>query len=163
PSSETAMARALSRPATRSRQALWQASSGRGGVLSPGISYRSLARALERSAKEQVRTTDDEHPRAGERRAAYLVPFSWTGRTLWQRTIRVLRKVGAAIARSTSAVGTALVRRGRAAPARECARTSSSLHGRREAFLRNYPDGQWTGRERERLTNAIDRVAGNEP
>src|SRR5262249_9986927 len=32
-----------------------------------------------------------------------------------------------------------------------------------EAFLRNYPEGQWTGRERERLTNAIDRVAGNEP
>ena len=32
-----------------------------------------------------------------------------------------------------------------------------------EAFLRNYPEGQWIGRERERLTNAIDRVAGNEP
>jgi hypothetical protein len=32
-----------------------------------------------------------------------------------------------------------------------------------EAFLQNYPEGQWAGRERERLTNAIDRVAGNEP
>jgi DNA-binding ferritin-like protein (Dps family) len=29
-----------------------------------------------------------------------------------------------------------------------------------EAFLRNYPEGQWISRERERLTNAIDRVAG---
>ena len=38
------------------------------------------------------------------------------------------------------------------------------IHCRRtEAFLRNYPEGQWTGRERERLTNAIDRVAGNQP
>jgi len=27
-----------------------------------------------------------------------------------------------------------------------------------EAFLRNYPEGQWISRERERLTNAIDRV-----
>ncbi|MGB7050244.1 MAG: DUF1048 domain-containing protein [Acidimicrobiales bacterium] len=32
-----------------------------------------------------------------------------------------------------------------------------------EAFLRNYPEGQWISRERERLTNAIDGVAGNEP
>ncbi len=32
-----------------------------------------------------------------------------------------------------------------------------------EAFLRNYPEGQWISRERERLTNAIDRVAGDEP
>jgi DNA-binding ferritin-like protein (Dps family) len=32
-----------------------------------------------------------------------------------------------------------------------------------EAFVRNYPKGQWIIRERERLTNAIDRVAGNEP
>jgi DNA-binding ferritin-like protein (Dps family) len=31
-----------------------------------------------------------------------------------------------------------------------------------EAFLRNYPEGQWISRERERLTNAIDGVAGNE-
>jgi DNA-binding ferritin-like protein (Dps family) len=31
-----------------------------------------------------------------------------------------------------------------------------------EAFLRNYPGGQWINRERERPTNAIDRVAGNE-
>ena len=31
-----------------------------------------------------------------------------------------------------------------------------------EAFLRNYPKGQWISRERERLTNAIDRVAGND-
>ena len=30
-----------------------------------------------------------------------------------------------------------------------------------EAFLRNYPAGQWIGRERERLADAIDRVAGN--
>jgi DNA-binding ferritin-like protein (Dps family) len=29
-----------------------------------------------------------------------------------------------------------------------------------EAFVRNYPDGQWRIRERERLTNAIDRAAG---
>ncbi|GII34879.1 DUF1048 domain-containing protein [Planotetraspora mira] len=27
-----------------------------------------------------------------------------------------------------------------------------------EAFLRNYPEGQWISRERERLANAIDRV-----
>jgi DNA-binding ferritin-like protein (Dps family) len=32
-----------------------------------------------------------------------------------------------------------------------------------EAFLRNYPEGQWISRERDRLTNVIDRVAGNEP
>ncbi|WP_437562173.1 DUF1048 domain-containing protein [Sorangium sp. So ce542] len=32
-----------------------------------------------------------------------------------------------------------------------------------EAFLRNYPGGQWISRERERLTNAIDRAAGSEP
>jgi DNA-binding ferritin-like protein (Dps family) len=32
-----------------------------------------------------------------------------------------------------------------------------------EAFLRNYQGGQWINRERERLTNAIDGVAGNEP
>ena len=32
-----------------------------------------------------------------------------------------------------------------------------------ETFVRNYPKGQWISRERERLTNAIDRVAGNEP
>lgn len=32
-----------------------------------------------------------------------------------------------------------------------------------EAFLRNYPEGQWISRERERLTNAIDRVTGDEP
>ena len=31
-----------------------------------------------------------------------------------------------------------------------------------EAFLRNYPEGQWISRERERLTNAIDRVAGSD-
>jgi len=31
-----------------------------------------------------------------------------------------------------------------------------------EAFLRNYPGGQWINRERERLANAIDRVAGSE-
>ena len=29
-----------------------------------------------------------------------------------------------------------------------------------EAFLRNYPEGQWIIRERERLTSAIDRAAG---
>lgn len=32
-----------------------------------------------------------------------------------------------------------------------------------EAFLRNYPEGEWRYRERKRLTGAIDRVAGNEP
>jgi len=31
-----------------------------------------------------------------------------------------------------------------------------------EAFLRNYPEGQWISRERERLTNAIDRVTGDD-
>ena len=31
-----------------------------------------------------------------------------------------------------------------------------------EAFLRNYPEGGWVGRERERLTAAIDRVVSNE-
>lgn len=32
-----------------------------------------------------------------------------------------------------------------------------------EAFLQNYPEGLWISRERERLTIAIGRVAGNEP
>ena len=32
-----------------------------------------------------------------------------------------------------------------------------------EAFLRNYPECQWIGRERKRLTNSFDRVAGIEP
>jgi len=32
-----------------------------------------------------------------------------------------------------------------------------------EAFLRSCREGQWISRQRERLTNAIDRVAGNEP
>jgi hypothetical protein len=27
----------------------------------------------------------------------------------------------------------------------------------------DYPEGQWISRERERLTNAIDRVTGDEP
>ncbi|AKE91338.1 DUF1048 domain-containing protein [Rhodococcus aetherivorans] len=31
-----------------------------------------------------------------------------------------------------------------------------------EAFLRNYPEGQWISKERERLTDTIDRVAGPE-
>lgn len=31
-----------------------------------------------------------------------------------------------------------------------------------EAFLRNYPEGQWIGRERERLTEAINRVSSDE-
>jgi len=31
-----------------------------------------------------------------------------------------------------------------------------------EAFVRNYPDGQWRVRERERLTSAIDRAAGED-
>jgi DNA-binding ferritin-like protein (Dps family) len=31
-----------------------------------------------------------------------------------------------------------------------------------EEFLRNYPEGQWIGRERERLTNAIERAADQE-
>jgi len=31
-----------------------------------------------------------------------------------------------------------------------------------EAFLRNYSEGQWINKERERLTTAIDRVAGND-
>ena len=29
-----------------------------------------------------------------------------------------------------------------------------------DAFLRNYPEGQWIIRERERLTSAIERAAG---
>jgi len=31
-----------------------------------------------------------------------------------------------------------------------------------EVFLQNYPAGQWISRERERLTNEIDRAAGDE-
>ena len=31
-----------------------------------------------------------------------------------------------------------------------------------EAFVRNYPDGNWRIRERERLTNAIDRASGED-
>ena len=31
-----------------------------------------------------------------------------------------------------------------------------------EAFLRNYPQGQWIIRERERLTSAIDRATGDD-
>jgi DNA-binding ferritin-like protein (Dps family) len=31
-----------------------------------------------------------------------------------------------------------------------------------EAFKRNYPEGQWVARERERLARAIDRAAGEE-
>jgi DNA-binding ferritin-like protein (Dps family) len=31
-----------------------------------------------------------------------------------------------------------------------------------EVFVRNYPKGQWIIRERERLTNAIDRAAGED-
>jgi DNA-binding ferritin-like protein (Dps family) len=31
-----------------------------------------------------------------------------------------------------------------------------------EAFLRNYPEGQWIARERERLTGAIERATGED-
>jgi DNA-binding ferritin-like protein (Dps family) len=31
-----------------------------------------------------------------------------------------------------------------------------------EGFLRNYPEGQWIGQERERLTSAIERAAGQD-
>ena len=31
-----------------------------------------------------------------------------------------------------------------------------------EAFVRNYPEGQWIIRERERLINAIERAAGED-
>ena len=31
-----------------------------------------------------------------------------------------------------------------------------------EAFLRNYPEGQWISRERERLTSAIERASGED-
>ena len=31
-----------------------------------------------------------------------------------------------------------------------------------EAFLRNYPEGQWISRERERLISAIERAAGED-
>ena len=29
-------------------------------------------------------------------------------------------------------------------------------------FVQNYPEGQWITRERERLTNAIERAAGED-
>ena len=32
-----------------------------------------------------------------------------------------------------------------------------------ETFLQNYSEGRWINKERERLTNAIDSVAGGEP
>ncbi|MET8868175.1 DUF1048 domain-containing protein [Nonomuraea sp. NPDC004580] len=32
-----------------------------------------------------------------------------------------------------------------------------------ETFLRNYPEGQWLGRERTRLATSIDRVADDRP
>ena len=32
-----------------------------------------------------------------------------------------------------------------------------------ETFLQNYPEGQWINKERERLADAIDRVAGSKP
>ena len=32
-----------------------------------------------------------------------------------------------------------------------------------ETFLQNYAEGQWINKERERLINAIDSVAGDEP
>ncbi len=31
-----------------------------------------------------------------------------------------------------------------------------------DAFLRNYPEGQWIVRERDRLTSAIDRAVGED-
>jgi DNA-binding ferritin-like protein (Dps family) len=31
-----------------------------------------------------------------------------------------------------------------------------------DAFLRNYPEGQWIARERNRLTSAIERAAGED-
>ena len=31
-----------------------------------------------------------------------------------------------------------------------------------EAFVRNYPEGQWINKERERLINAIERAAGED-
>jgi DNA-binding ferritin-like protein (Dps family) len=31
-----------------------------------------------------------------------------------------------------------------------------------EAFLRNYPEGSWVGRERDRLSSAIERAAGED-
>ncbi|WP_066369972.1 DUF1048 domain-containing protein [Herbidospora mongoliensis] len=31
-----------------------------------------------------------------------------------------------------------------------------------EEFLKNYPEGQWISRERERLTNAINQAAGDQ-
>ncbi len=35
-------------------------------------------------------------------------------------------------------------------------------NGMAEALLRNYPEGQWISRERERLTSPIDRAAGED-
>lgn len=32
-----------------------------------------------------------------------------------------------------------------------------------ETFIANYSDGQWINKERKRLTDAINRAAGNEP
>ena len=31
-----------------------------------------------------------------------------------------------------------------------------------ETFVQNYPEGQWISRERERLTSAIERAAGED-
>ena len=31
-----------------------------------------------------------------------------------------------------------------------------------EAFLRNYPEGSWIGRERDRLTSAVQRATGDD-
>lgn len=32
-----------------------------------------------------------------------------------------------------------------------------------EGFIRNYPEGDWRSRERQRLIDAIDQVAGSKP
>jgi hypothetical protein len=39
----------------------------------------------------------------------------------------------------------------------------NTLSEEAEAFLRNYPECQWIGRERKRLANSIDRVDRVEP
>ena len=49
---------------------------------------------------------------------------------------------------------------GAAAGIRHDGQETQACHGVTEAFLRNYPEGQWISRERDRLTSAINRAAG---
>ena len=52
---------------------------------------------------------------------------------------------------------------GAATGIRHGGRETQACHGvtsLAEAFLRNYPEGQWISRVRDRLTSAINRAAG---